>query len=581
MKRPETLIFFVIALCQLSTLESIGQITGTVRDGDQQPLPHVHIINKRAELGTQTDGHGKYSMPADSGDTLQFTFVGMQPVEVGVEISPSVIDVSMQELEVELEEVEVKAEYTGVHKTQKELLAEYPKNKKLIKTSTGILDRDLSSTAFRIIDGNDMTPGGRDFLNSLVGHVPQMKVIRDCDECLHCDCVYLRNYTGSKPVTALFDVDGFLTPSPPTYLTAGDIDRIAILERNAAIMKYGPQGAAGVIVINTRAQTELDDMGIIRSYDNRALADSLKRTVSYLEAYRPLEPSYIKELKTAKTKKKAWSIYEKQKESYLSDPYYFLEVYDYFLARWGNNNETRELFQDVRNHLPDNVPELKALAYLQQQYGNFDGASDLYIQVLMMQSWEAQALRDVANAFVEAGDIKKAWMYYTQYIDIQNQLPDAHFDAYGEDLLITTEMMDILDRNKEPFLDNHNLDSILDENMRTRLVFEWNNQETEFELQFVTPEGYYDTWEHQPVSDTSKDPEIAKGYCSKQFFLGKENIGLWQINIDYKGNGSELPSYLKVSIYRNFGLADQDLEVRVYKLSEIHQNVQLLTLEQK
>ena len=580
MKKLETLFLLVIAISQLFTLESLGQVRGTVWDADQQPLPHVHVINKRAKLGTQTDGHGNYSISAESGDTLQYTFVGMQTVEEGVERSPSVIDVSMQELEVELEEVEVKAEYTGAHKTQKELLAEFPENKKLIKTSLGILDRDLSSTAFRIIDGDDMVPGGTDFLFSLQVHVPQMKVIRDCSKCPQCDCVYLRNYSGS-PTTALFDVDGIVSSSTPTYLTASDIDRIAILERNAAFIRYGPQGAAGVIVINTKARTELDDMGVIRSYDNRALADSLKRSVSYLDPYRPLVPSYIKELKTVKTKMKAWSIYENQKQGYINDPYFFLDVYEYFLARWGNNNESRDLFKDVRNHLPDKVLELKALAYLQQQYGNSEGASDLYIQILMMQSWDAQALRDVANAFAEAGDIKKAWMYYTQYIDIQNQLPEAQFDAYGEDLLITTEMMGILDRSKEPFLDRQNFHSILDEHMRTRLVFEWNNQETEFELQFVTPEGYYDTWVHQAGQASLQDPEIAKGYSSKQFFLGKENIGLWQVNLDYRSNGSELPTYLKLSVYRNFGLANQNLEVRVYKLSENQDRMQLLTLEQK
>lgn len=60
----------------------------------------------------------------------------------------------------------------------------------------------------------------------------------------------------------------------------------------------------------------------------------------------------------------------------------------------------------------------------------------------------------------------------------------------------------------------HDIANILDDDMRTRLVFEWNNQEAEFELQFVTPEGFYDTWEHKPGRDALQDPEAVKGYFS-------------------------------------------------------------------
>jgi len=559
----------VIAVNQFSSQESLGQITGSVIDADQQPLPYVSIVIKGTDRGTQTDAYGKYAISANPGEILLFSHIAMQPVEIRVERSPFVINIRMLADDIELEEVEIRTKYNGIHKNQKELLAEYPENKTLIKTSLGILDRDLSSTAFRIVDGGDLTPGGRDFLNSLQGHCPQMRVVRNDPRSQEVK-VYLRQYTGGEPTTALFDVDGFISRSTPTYLSATDIDRIAVLERNAAMLRYGPQGAAGVIVINTRAQTEVDDRGVIRTYDNRSLADSLAKAATYLEPYRPYEYSYIEELKEAETRNMALAIYENQKESYLNNPYYFLEVYDFFLSRWGNNNKSEELFQDVRKRLPDDGSVLKALAYLQQQYGNYEAALSLYIQILMMQSWEAQALRDVANAFAELGDIKKAWMYYTQYIDIQNQLPDTHFDAHGEDLLITTEMMGILASNEDPFLNNQDIENILDEDMRTRLVFEWNNQEAEFELQFATPEGYYDTWEHKAV----------KGYCSKQFFLGKENVGLWQVNIDYKGNRSELPSYLKVSVYRNFGLANQHLEVKVYKLTEKQEKAQLFTFEQ-
>ena len=569
----------MVALYQLSSLESIGQITGGITDGQQQPLPYVHIINKGTDRGTQSDAHGKYAIGADLGDTLLFSFIGMQSVEIRVERSPFVINLRMQAIDIELEEVEIKASYKGAHKSQKELLAEYPENKNLVKTSIGILDKDLSSTAFRIIDGDDLVPGGRDFLNSLEGHVPQMKVIRDDPESPGVR-IYLRQFAGGTPSTALFDVDGFISGFPPTYLSANDIDRIAILERNAAISRYGPQGAVGVIVINTRAQTWMDDVGVIRTHDNRSLLDSLKSAVTYLELYHPYEPSYIKELKAAKTRKKARAIYENQKESNFNDPYYFLEVYDFFLSSWGNNKESKELFQDIRNRLPDDTPVMKALAYLQQQYENYEGALSLYIQILMMQSWEAQPLRDVANAYAEAGDLNKAWMYYSQYIDIQNQLPNTSFDAYGEDLLITTEMMGILDLNKDTLFDKHDIENILDDDMRTRLVFEWNNKEAEFELQFVTPEGFYDTWDHKPGGDPLQDLEAAKGYFSKQFFLGMENTGLWQVNIDYKGNQSEMPTYLKVSVYRDFGLDGQHHEVKVYKLTEKQEMVQLFTLQQ-
>ena len=64
------------------------------------------------------------------------------------------------------------------------------------------------------------------------------------------------------------------------FLLANDIDRIAILEGNAAIARCGLQGTGGVIVINTKARTWMDDTGLIRIYNNRSLADSLVRKVT-------------------------------------------------------------------------------------------------------------------------------------------------------------------------------------------------------------------------------------------------------------------------------------------------------------
>ncbi|MEN8202670.1 MAG: carboxypeptidase-like regulatory domain-containing protein [Bacteroidota bacterium] len=560
----------LIAVTWLFYQESNAQVTGRVSDANQQPLSRVSIIIKKKDRGTQTDARGKYSIIANPGDILLFSHIGMQPVEVRVKRSSSMINVEMQAVAIELDEVAI--ETWRRHKTQKELLEEYPTNKRLLKTSWGIMDKDLSSTAMRFIDGEDMVPVGPDFLTSLQSHYPQMVIVRNDpeDPGVH---VYLhakRSYSSDQ--TAIFDLDGIILESTPTHLSANDIDRIAILVRNAAMIRYGPQGAGGVIVINTRAQTWMDDMGVKRTYDNRALVDSLVKEVNRLEPYPPYEPSYIGKWQKAKTEEQALAIYagQKEKKKYLNDPYYFLEAYELFSSRWGNNEKSNELFQHIIDGYSSDVPVLKALAYQQQKYGNHESALSLYLDILRLQAENAQAHRDMANAYAEAGDFKEALIRYTRYINDICQLSNTPYDAFGDDQLITTEMMSIFEQNQEYFLVNYDIVTATDkDDTHTRLVFEWNNQDTEFELQFVNPDGYYDTWGNKAVNR----------YSSKQFFIDKEDKGLWQVNIDYKGNRSETPTYLKVSVYHDYGFPGQHIEVKVYKLSKNHKKVQLFTFQ--
>ena len=564
MKRQIIIFLLGIAVTRLFSQESSDQVIGRVIDSDLQPLPQVNIIIKATERGTQTDAHGEYAIVANPGEILLFSHIGMQPVVVRVERSPSVINVEMQSMSIELEGVEIEAK--GRHKTQKELLGEYPSNKNLVKTTWGILDKDRSSSVIHIIDGGDLTPGGRDFLNSLQGYVPHMRIVRDCNDCPGGVGVFLRTWSYASKPTAIFDVNGAILISPPTYLSANEIDRIAILERHAAMSIYGSQGAGGVIIINTRAQNWMDDTGLIRTYDNRSLVDSLLRKATHPEPYRPHKPSFMDELLEATTEKQTLDIFAGQKESYLNNPYYFLEVYDLFLSRWGNKEKSKELFQYISNSFLNNVPVLKALAYLQQQNGDYESSLSLYLEIIKLQFGKAQAHRDVANAYSELGDPENAWIFYTQYIDATDQLPNTSFDANGDDLLITTEMMNILKRNREAFSKYNDIVGDIDhDDMHTRLVFEWNNQEAEFELQFVTPDGYFDTWNNR----------VVKGYTSKQFFIEKENRDLWKVNIDYKGNQSEVPIYLKVSVYHDYGLPGQQIEINVYTLWENQENVQL------
>ena len=81
------------------------QITGKVTDASGEPLPGVDVILKgAANQGTQTDFEGSYSIKAQQGATLIFSYVGMKNQQVVVG-GQSVINIVLQEDTEELESV--------------------------------------------------------------------------------------------------------------------------------------------------------------------------------------------------------------------------------------------------------------------------------------------------------------------------------------------------------------------------------------------------------------------------------------------------------------------------------------------
>ena len=66
--------FFIFLLVGLGL--QAKTITGTVTDEQNRGLPGVNIIIKGTATGTQTDFDGKYSIQAEAGDVLVFSYIG-------------------------------------------------------------------------------------------------------------------------------------------------------------------------------------------------------------------------------------------------------------------------------------------------------------------------------------------------------------------------------------------------------------------------------------------------------------------------------------------------------------------------
>lgn len=203
-------------------------ITGRVTDAASQPLENISVIIKGTTTGVTTDAEGKYSIQAVKGQVLVFTYVGKASQEITVG-SGSVINVSLKEGDAfNLNQVVV----TG-YMTQKKA--------------------DLTG-AISVVSPQDLSRnhGATNILETMQGVVPGMHITTDGNPASSNINIQIRGLTSVNSSSPLIVIDGV-----PSYINLRDInaDNIAsmqVLKDAASASIYGAQGAAGVILIETK-----------------------------------------------------------------------------------------------------------------------------------------------------------------------------------------------------------------------------------------------------------------------------------------------------------------------------------------
>ena len=80
-------------------------VKGTVYDSGKHPLPGAMVSIKHSTINTASNEMGKYSIKTRIGDTLRFSFIGLEPQEFAVK--DSILDVILPESKDSLQEVVV------------------------------------------------------------------------------------------------------------------------------------------------------------------------------------------------------------------------------------------------------------------------------------------------------------------------------------------------------------------------------------------------------------------------------------------------------------------------------------------
>ncbi|MCZ4245455.1 SusC/RagA family TonB-linked outer membrane protein [Pedobacter punctiformis] len=220
-------------------------VKGTVKDATGTTVPGVTVSVKGAQLSTQTNASGQYTIQAKAGDVLVFSSIGYQRKEITVG-TQSVINVTLTDDSNDLETVVVTA--LGITRQARTLT---------YATQT-IKSEDIN---------NVKTPN---LINSLNGKVAGVQINRTSGGAGGSARITLRGDKSTRNSQPLFVIDGMPILNPTggpnvdiyssmpdngdilSTMNPEDIESVNFLKGASASALYGSAGSNGVILITTR-----------------------------------------------------------------------------------------------------------------------------------------------------------------------------------------------------------------------------------------------------------------------------------------------------------------------------------------
>lgn len=521
----------------------------------ETPLSKVNVTIKKSSKGTTTNLKGHYSIKAKKGDILKFSYVGMQNVEVIVEDITSVLNIDMRSDNNKLKEVVINAQ-------KQKIKSGNSYDTKGIKMPTSYGEINVNGGGSRYyFKGADLNYSEPSIMEAIKYRMPPFRSTN----------------TATLNTNVLWDVDGGLFTTEP-IIDFFNIQDILVLRSLSDLIKYGSAGRNGVIIIRTK--TAYYDVSNPYSehnpYTNKVYYNNDAQDISLISGKKP---DYLIKLQATKNAIEALKIYKDELPIHKQDVSFYLEVANFFKHKYNNLKNYYDILNDANANISNNPEALKAIAYNYESQGMPQKALNIYKEIMRLHPKYAQSFRDLANAYVNNNDSDRGWKIYMNYIYRGHNLKQ---EGIGQ--IIFNEMESLFTQNKnahnlnETFIPNDPKDIKKD----IRIIFEWNASEAEFILEFVNPLKKSYSVEHSYYAHKKQIiDEKTRGYSSTEFFINKIKKGDWLVNLTYLGNKKYTPTYLKATIFYNWGRPNQTKEIKVFKLVEKGIKVQLLKFNNK
>ena len=531
--------------------QQTGNIFGKVTS-EHGALQDVSVKIKNSLAEVFTNSNGDYRIDAGKDDILVFSFIGMKSKEILVN---------------DEKEINVALAAEGTLLDEVILTAESIKEEKINLGFGGKKNFDEIGYDVKTMTSKDIQPHYNNLMDLLNGKFAGIVVTsRGAPK------VYIPGRQGSinNNSAAIFDVDGGIYESFPP-IDVQQIETISIIKSITGTNKYGTLGKGGVVVIRTK--TASGSKAETKRASMLATGNDYVEQVSTIESLNHM-PNHLKVLQGTKSLVEAKQTYKRLKQSKdnLSVSFY-LDCAEYFFK--SDQTYATSIFDYVEDLANDNPKALKSIAFKYEALGLLEKARLVYQRIALLRPKEAQSYRDLALIYAKTGYYNESMGLYKKMLG--NHIPNVEFSCLEQPILDELKHLLAFHKNKVEFRDLPV--DLLSTNFKQdlRIVFEWNDPNVEFELQFVNPQKKFFKWAHTKFDNRDRIiNEIKKGYTTEVYIIDNAEPGNWIINIEALDETHALnPNYLKYTIYKNYGLSDETKVVKIVQLENIKQKVTL------
>lgn len=537
-------------------------VQGIVSD-ERGTLSDVIVISRDNNTQTVTDDLGSYSIKAQKNGVLEFRYVGKNTVLTRV---PAVgkKNVYMTEGNLILDELLIEKD-----------------EEELISNGFSTLDKKRLGYSVRSISGSSISAVNTDVRGAIVGRFAGVEVASK-DELSQ----FLgrgRNTTIKGNQYGLVVLDGVALEqsnsatgyvSKTNFINPENIESITYLKGLAATNIYGTQGSNGVLLIKSKTASSSFKNKKQRHIGNTPFYDE-DASVKAISS-----KPYLNKISKTTSVESAYQIYLAQRELYGQEINFFFDMASYF-KNWKSPYLVKKILSNVLEISPPiSLNVLNALAFKYDEFGMHKALIDLYKKMAVLYPEDSQTYRNLAlgyqlnEEFLKAQDVYNK-IYNNQYSQVSS--------FSGLQKTISTEYKNLvtlrssgLNVNKIPKI--FKVSEVYD----TRIIFEWSQYNAEFELQIVNPQKRYFTWSHtQNTEPTRVGMEKIQGYGLEEFFITSKDKGEWLFNLSYFGkqtSDNTIPTYMKITVFKNFGKPDQSRKVSNLVLHELNKKETVLKL---